>query len=145
MNDLSPFRSFDVVEEGIHRGVRWAVARSPMSTDDYLQPNGYVELPEDHITRYSELQFRDVDVYDVHGGITFQGDRTIGFDTNHCSDYSAGFKSGRRWSIDDARAETIRLADQVADYHTPEARADHAAAERLRTEANQIDPTTRKA
>lgn len=85
---------------------------------------GYVHVPATHPDANAE--YDDLDVR-VHGGLTFRcrdldGGSWFGFDTLHAGDYlamPAGVPGlldhpGRVWTEDDVRAETDRLAEQLA-------------------------------
>lgn len=74
---------------------------------------GYVEVPEDWQADQPLV---------VHGGVNFGFDRWIGFDVAHGNDYVPERDAclpedlqgyGRRWTVEDVRAETERLAAQV--------------------------------
>jgi len=49
---------------------------------------------------------------DVHGGITFDRDGVVGFDTAH-------FDDNDKWDLEKTRAETERLAEQLAQLVPP--------------------------
>ena len=98
-----------------HRGLRCAIASGPLGN-----LNGYVHIPATHPDNakwYAEVKV------DVHGGLTFMcrdldGGTWYGFDTSHYGDMMilpTGIYDGRRWDIDSVKAETERLADQLAD------------------------------
>lgn len=106
------------IESGVHRGIRWAVVAGPI-----LGVNGYVQLPTGH--PWQGLGYDEMPV-EVHGGLTFQSGRWIGFDTAHAGDCwgteydSHGLSDrlsyvawARTWDLSDVIEETRRLADAV--------------------------------
>jgi hypothetical protein len=88
---------------------------------------GYVHVPEGHPDANSF--YDDVDV-NVHGGLTFTckaegGGRWFGFDCGHFGDWwgyaengHASEHPGKVWTVDDVKAETERLAKQLAKLAT---------------------------
>ena len=137
----------ELAREWTHRGITCRVYVTDYFNRGYKRPNGYVELSEGHPARHLNLQGDDVDVFDVHGGITYGGcgSRVIGWDTAHCDDNWTGdpAKPGRLWTVDDVEDETTRLADQVADLYTPEAIAMFKVSRTLRELADELDPAQR--
>ena len=114
----------DTARRFTHRGINCMTQMGPFSI------NGYVELPEGH----PWLDFPDtLEVHpdiEVHGGITYQEGRVIGFDTNHFGDrHHPGAERacltgeslnilGRiphTWTWEEVETETRRLADQAKD------------------------------
>lgn len=99
-------------------GIEWRAYMGPMSI------NGYVKLPEGHPWNDKVLAGDDSELVDVHGGITYQSDTVIGFDTVHCYDAPhpdspnffpmQAFKGGHVWNVSEVQEEAIHLADQVA-------------------------------
>ena len=87
--------------------------------------NGYVCVPDDHPLSgagYSDLHW---DHINVHGGLTFAGKDDItgqwmfGFDTAHSCDCWGDAEpmircDVQRWTLDKLKAETEKLAEQLA-------------------------------
>ena len=78
---------------------------------------GYVHVPIGHPDERSD--YADVPV-DVHGALTFRcrvdDGSWFGFDTAHGGDWLStpiGEHPGRVWTVEDVRAETERLAEQL--------------------------------
>lgn len=106
------------LRDGVYRGLRWAVVAGPV-----LGVNGYVQLPSGH--PWQRLSYDEMPA-EVHGGLTFQSGRWIGFDTAHAGDvwdaehdkHGMSDRYGdpawsRRWTVSDVIAETHRLIDEV--------------------------------
>lgn len=104
-----------------HRDINCMTKMGPYSI------NGYIELPEKH----PWIDFPDtLEVHpdiEVHGGITYQEGRVIGFDTNHLGDgqhpdaphtYPSSF-TGHTWAWEEVETETRKLADQAKDTTMP--------------------------
>lgn len=114
----------ELVNTGIHHGIRWCIMNGPFGL------NGYVRLPEAHpwLNKGSYLEKLEGSDYPrVHGGITYgpDNDRWIGFDTAHAEDlfgsdisvmpfhYPATIHSN--WTDTQVEEECDHLCDQVAD------------------------------
>ncbi|ACP33540.1 hypothetical protein cauri_1947 [Corynebacterium aurimucosum ATCC 700975] len=110
-----------------HRGINCMTQLGPFSI------NGYIELPENHPwLDYPDTLEVHPDI-EVHGGITYEADLVIGFDTSHFGD---GHHPGAEracltgdslnilghaphiWTWEEVEAETRKLADQAKDTHT---------------------------
>lgn len=90
-----------------HQGVECAVHQA-------FTLNGYCLLPEGH--PLADKWVEEIGDFDVHGGITFQRGRVIGFDTGHYGDSWPGSSfPGHIWRLDEVIAETNRLAEQIAE------------------------------
>lgn len=100
-----------------HSGILCGTVPNPFGS-----MNGYCVLPADHPLGSLDLQFKDCEKLDVHGGITFgpkssdDGRLVIGWDTAHWGDYAPHAPFGRRWTEQEVIEETNRLAIQVAHY-----------------------------
>lgn len=92
----------------------------------YVALCGYVKVPTGHPCE--PLWYDDIPV-DVHGGITFRckvkDGSWFGFDCGHFGDWwgfvengHASENPGRIWTIEDVKAETERLAEQLAKLAT---------------------------
>ena len=112
-----------------HRGINCMTQLAPFSI------NGYIELPEHH----PWLDFPDTlelhpDI-EVHGGITYESENVIGFNTNHIGDgnhpsaefayTTAGILTlsifgeiPHIWTWEEVETETRRLADQAKNAET---------------------------
>ena len=89
-----------------HVGIECAVHRG-------FTLNGYCLIPEDH--PLADKQVEEIGDFYVHGGITLQRGRVIGFDTNHYGDSWPGSPfPGHIWLLDEVVEETNRLAEQIA-------------------------------
>jgi hypothetical protein len=117
------------VKSGTHEGIAWAIVAGPIAAG-----NGYVQIPLNH--PWHGLHYDDIDV-EVHGGLTFNADGWIGFDTAHAFDYwpekelrrlggtwrhslgrFASASDENRWTVKRLIAETKRLAEAVAEAAT---------------------------
>ena len=116
------FPGTTTLKEGTYRGYPYRVKMGPMSI------NGYCELPEGHPWNDRVLEVDDPS--DVHGGITFQSENVIGFDTCHAGDSphpdssngsilrayaSSLYGNGEPWEAEDVKMELFRLIDQAKD------------------------------
>ena len=101
------------LDGGIEEGVVWATVEAPI----YGAVNGYVKLPEGH--PWAGLCTLVLDV-DVNGGITYDMDGWIGFNTLHSGDYWPGCpvfvaeSASIHWTAELVADETRELAQQVA-------------------------------
>lgn len=106
-------KHFTALEGGVRNGIWWCVARNTV----FGSVNGYVRVPDDHPLH--GLDYDELDDIDVHGGVSFADGDWIGFDTAHFGDYWPGMpefmQDGHHWTKEEAVAETLRLADQIAD------------------------------
>lgn len=101
---------------GTHHGIDYQVRMANFSI------NGYVELPEGHPYIGADL-YAEQDII-VHGGVTFQAGRVIGFDTNHAGDAphpespyycdEVSYMEGHVWTAEEVLTETLRLCEAVA-------------------------------
>ena len=110
-----------------HQGIECYVTMGPVSI------NGYIRLPDDHpwLDYPDSLECHPGII--VHGGITYQQDQVIGFDTAHAGDawhpqsesarLTPEFHRGHGhvWEEHEVIEETKRLAEQaVAAQHKEE-------------------------
>lgn len=96
---------------------------------------GYVKLPEGHPWREAEMGW-DIET-SVHGGITYQNDEWVGFDTNHYGDVwpdlvvpgspinmarllLGGVDDPRMWTAAEFMEELEKLAKEAADASAKE-------------------------
>ena len=139
---IGPHRSWR--ESGRTAGSPAASTSSTPTTTGISAPTGTSSCPKATPPVTSTCK-GTTGVFDVHGGITYGGDgrRVIGWDTAHYGDNWEGdpTKPGRLWTVDDVEDETIRLADQVADFYTSESVALFKASRTLRELADELDPT----
>lgn len=83
-------------------------------------PCAYVEIPKNH--RLFNVSYKDIkEDIDVHGGITYSGDKYenlswwIGWDYAHAGDYMS-FKHvqvGKQWQLSEIRAEVFNVINQL--------------------------------
>ena len=84
--------------------------------------NGYVTLPDNHVDINKGYEYIE-EYYDLHGGLTYSNGKTIGFDTNHYGDLAPSNlmlnynKSGKYWTFEETKRETIKLADQIIERY----------------------------
>jgi hypothetical protein len=110
-----------------HAALEWeAHGLSCAIKNGYVALCGYVKVPDGHPCE--RLWYDDVKV-DVHGGLTFRckvkDGSWFGFDCGHFGDWwgyaekgHAFENPGKIWTIDDVKAETERLAEQLAKLAT---------------------------
>lgn len=107
-----------------HEGIDCCVVMGPVSL------NGYIRLPDDHPWLDYPDSLECHPGITVHGGITYQQDQVIGFDTAHAGDawhpqsesarLTPEFHRGHGhvWEEHEVIEETKRLAEQaVAAQH----------------------------
>jgi hypothetical protein len=112
-----------------HAGLKCLMEKVDLKTRYWW--NGYVCVPDDHPlfgVSYSDLHW---DHIKVHGGLTFSGKDEasgqwlFGFDTTHCNDCwgeSEHYGNHRvEWTLDKLKAETEKLAEQLAGNWTKQA------------------------
>jgi hypothetical protein len=106
-----------VLREGFSEGARWIIMRGPSNLC------AYVGVPVDHPLARTDAY--DALPLEVHGGLTFSGDRTSapgwffwGWDYGHIDDisiYSTGISgSGHLWTVDEVAKE---VSDVLYDFH----------------------------
>lgn len=100
-------------ETWTHAGLRCSTAPGIFGC-----PCGYVELPDGHPLSLASAR-RVAGALDVHGGVTYVGPngpgREVGFDMSHPTDVVFdGCEVVPLRTFDECRAETERLAEQVA-------------------------------
>ena len=138
-----------IVETGTENGVEWATVQR-RQRDGTPQYNGYVLLPEDSYFYQPQGHTRIFDPLEVHGGITYDRGRVIGFDTGHGGDVRPGEKSRDElaswetyWGPTEVAEEARSLARQVADFKLERTvSSDHIAAvvsETIRHLADNFD------
>jgi hypothetical protein len=94
----------------VAHGLRCAIVRAPL----YGAINGYVQAADDIPEGVAEQ-------LSVHGGVTYEHGRWVGFDTLHGGDIwpgelertEGGIPWSRRWDEDLVIAETERLAAEL--------------------------------
>lgn len=109
-----------------HSGLKCKCVR--VSIGDKWWWCGYVQVPYEHTWFAKEYDADGPRKCEVHGGITYAGDKDregswwFGFDTAHSGDmwegskqydYEKNLPGARTWTIDDLIIETKRLADQI--------------------------------
>lgn len=119
-----------------HEGIECYVVMGPVSI------NGYIRLPDDHPWLDYPDSLECHPGITVHGGITYQQDQVIGFDTAHAGDawhpqsesakrtpeFHRGY--GHVWEEPEVIEETKRLADQaVAEQHKTTVSSDEKVAD----------------
>lgn len=108
-----------------HQGIECYVTMGPVSI------NGYIRLPDDHPWLDYPDSLECHPGITIHGGVTYQQDQVIGFDTAHAGDAwhpqsegaqqapeyveIAALAPGHVWEEHEVVEETKRLAEQAAD------------------------------
>lgn len=112
--DLPASERITIVDSGTFNGIRWWVTSIDRSEDNIFgaryQYNGYAELPEDHPVLMEKVY--DSAYIHPHGGVTYEKGRIVGFDTNHLMDLE------NPWSMEQVRAETMAMANEIAETNT---------------------------
>lgn len=124
---VAPFAPLNspVLDHGTHCGIEWQVHQGPLSI------TGYARLPDSHPWIGEDLMFGDL-APDVHGGITYNRGRVVGFDCNHYGDmyHPKSPRTARMiatmggmqdfgahlWTLPEVVHEVKRLAVQAATY-----------------------------
>lgn len=122
------------LDMGVEDGIVWATCRAPIAG-----VNAYCLIPaEGHPWSNGTPTFADDDyegmdrLLEVHGGLTYHGDKWIGFDTCHGGDIwdaeydSHGITRGftptswdRHWTPEMVAEEAKSLARQIAKFIEP--------------------------
>jgi hypothetical protein len=106
------FHRSEVVAQGVEDGIEWFTYNAPL----WGAINGYARIPEGHPWRGLNGETLDVK---VNGGVTFDSDNWIGFDTLHSGDYWPGVPHGphdydTHWTAEMVANEAKALARQIA-------------------------------
>ena len=119
MKDL-PFDGDRIpLEVGVENGIKWALYQ----WRDWV--NGYVQLPEGHkLLDVGGYRIYEIDA-DIHGGITYDEDGWVGFDTTHGGDVWPSKepvfvdKWTKLWNVDLVREEVLKLVKFVDESRVP--------------------------
>lgn len=98
-------------------GYKCAIVRNP----PYC---GYVYFKTDSPLKNRDFESEETNVFDIHGGITYQDHEKIGFDFGHFGDYMEGsgllfekwYSRYKYWSFNDVTEEVKKLVNQVKDF-----------------------------
>lgn len=103
-----------IVKKWNHMGLKCVVKRHGEFGGYFC---GYVIVPKKH-PAYGKTCY-ELDEIDVHGGLTYAVDGTLGFDCAHGNDYLACMpkeynQKAHKWTLDEVVQETEKLAFQLA-------------------------------